>query len=249
MTERLRIDLNADVGEGFDDEPLFSFVSSVNVACGGHAGDDRTMRSTAERAAASGCAVGAHPSFPDRAEFGRTVTTRDPSEIHTFVLEQTDRLRSVARTAGVALTHVKPHGALYNLSAIDPSVADAIGQAVRRLDPALRLVGLAHSHSIACAKKLGLRALEEAFVDRAYCENGTLVPRSEAGALVHDPDHARDRAITIARGQPLPTLDGGIVHLQAQTLCLHGDTPGAVDIAREVSRGLRAAGLHIAPPS
>ena len=248
MTARARIDLNADVGEGFDDEPLLPFLTSVNVACGAHAGDPETMRRTAERAAVLGCAVGAHPGFPDREGFGRAITTRDPAKIGSLVFEQTIRLRAITEDVGVLLTHVKPHGALYNLAAVDEAVAVAIAESVRRIDPALRLVGLARSYSVAAAERVGLRAVEEAFVDRAYRLDGTLVPRTEPGAVVRDPALARERALALARGAPVSAEGGGVVRVIAGTLCLHGDTAGAVDIAREVHAGLRRAGIELARP-
>lgn len=248
MRRRYRIDLNADVGEGYDDEPLFPFVTSVNVACGAHAGDPETMRRTAERAAALGCAVGAHPSFPDRAGFGRAITTSDPREIGALVFEQTTRLRALAKEVGVALTHVKPHGALYNLAAIDEPIAVAIAESVRRIDPSLRLFGLAHSYSISAASRVGLHAVEEAFVDRAYRRDGTLVPRTDPGAVLHDPVAARERALALARGTPVSAEGGGVVRVLARTLCLHGDTENAVDMAREVHSGLCDAGIDLARP-
>lgn len=245
MAEEREVDLNADVGEGYDDALLLPYVSSVNVACGAHAGDESTMRRTVRAAAAAGVSVGAHPSFPDREGFGRAVTTKDPSEIAELVRTQSRRLQSIARSEGVDLVHVKPHGALYNLAAVDRTVADAVAEGVAALGRSVALVGLAGSSSLAAAEARGLRAVAEAFVDRAYSPEGTLVPRSEPGAVIEDAEQAARRAVDIARDGRVETAAGSFLRLRAQTLCLHGDTAGARAIAARVAAELASAGVRV----
>lgn len=239
------IDLNADVGEGYDDAGLIPLVSSANVACGAHAGDAATMRAAIRVARANGVAVGAHPGYPDRSTFGRTVTTRARDAIEALVAEQVLRLAGIAGEEGVALAHVKPHGALYNLSARDPAIAAAIARAVARVAPGAHLVGLAGSCSLAAARHAGLVAVAEAFVDRGYLADGTLAPRDVPGALVADVATAASRATALATTGVVTALDGGELRLAAQTLCLHGDAPDAVARARAVRRALVAAGVQI----
>src|SRR5579875_2157554 len=231
------MDLNADIGEGCsDDLALMRIVTSVNVACGGHAGDERTMRETVRAAITAGVAIGAHPSFPDRDGFGRRVLPRTPEEICHDVREQTARLQAIARDEGAELTHVKPHGALYNLAARDRAVAEAIARAVRDLDARLALVGLMGGAQIAAARRFGLRAIREAFADRAYRADGTLVPREHPGAVLDDPRLAAAQAVRITeRGD-------------AETICVHGDTPHALEIARAVRDALHAAGIELSRP-
>jgi len=243
------IDLNADVGEGCDDAGLIPLVSSANVACGAHAGDEETMRTAIRIARANAVAVGAHPGYPDRATFGREVSTREPGAIATLVAEQVARFAAIARDEGAALAHVKPHGALYNLSATDPAIAAAIARAVARVAPGAQLVGLAGSCSLAAARDAGLVAVGEAFVDRAYRSDGTLAPRAEPGASIEDVAAAASRAVTLATTGTVRSLDGVVLQLAAQTLCLHGDTPGAVTRAHAVRRALVAAGVRIAAPA
>ncbi|MDG2307717.1 MAG: LamB/YcsF family protein [Candidatus Binatia bacterium] len=241
------IDLNADVGEGFDDAPLYPFLSSVNVACGGHAGDEHSMARTVTQAAAAGLAIGAHPSFADRPGFGRRVTTTDAEEIAELVAEQTRALAAIADAQGAVLAHVKPHGALYNLSASDSTIADAIARAVHGLGLGLALVGLAGSASLTAARARGLVAVAEGFVDRGYQVDGALIPRSEPGALIEEPEAAAVRAVALARGSDIATPTGATLRLSPDTLCLHGDTPGAVPIAAAVYAGLRRAGIRVEP--
>lgn len=239
------IDLNADVGEGHDDAALVPLVTSVSVACGAHAGDEATMRATIRIARAHGVAVGAHPSYPDRAGFGRQITTRDPAEIALLVAEQVARFLSIARDEGATLAHVKPHGALYNLSAVNPVVAAAIADAVARVAPGVRLVGLAGSCSLTAAFQAGLRPVGEAFPDRGYLVDATLAPRDRAGASIEDATVAAQRAVRLATTRTIETLDGTVVRVAAQSLCLHGDTPDAPARAAAVRAALLAAGVRI----
>lgn len=247
-TAEARIDLNADVGEGYDDAPMFSFLSSVNVACGAHAGGADTMRATVQRAAGVGLSIGAHPSFPDREGFGRRVTTTDPAEIVALVREQTENLAKIAGAEGISLSHVKPHGALYNLAASNRAAADAVAAAVASVDAALALVGLAGSHSLAAAKSAGLVTIAEGFVDRGYRDDGSLAPRDTPGAVISDPDLASLRAVALARSRRIESVSGRPIEVAAESLCLHGDTPGSVVIARRVHAALREAGVTVMRP-
>lgn len=240
------IDLNADVGEGCDDAAILPYVTSANVACGGHAGDEATMRATLRLARELGVAAGAHPGFPDRDGFGRRVTTRDPARVQVLVEEQCRSLTAVAEAEGVVLAHVKPHGALYNLSAEDDAVAAAIAEAVRRSLPGARLVGLAGSRSLIAARAAGLAARGEAFVDRGYRGDGRLAERGTPGALIEDPAEAARRAVAIATRGCLEAVDGTPLAIAAETLCMHGDVPGAAYVARAVADALRRAGVRVA---
>lgn len=243
-----RIDLNADVGEGCDDAALVPLVSSVNVSCGAHAGDDATSRATIRIARAHDVAVGAHPSFPDRDGFGRRVTTRDPDAIADLVAAQVEHLAAIASAEGATLAHVKPHGALYNLAAADRRVADAVARGTARVLPGTRLLVLAGSLALDAARDAGLVPVAEAFVDREYLDDGTLAPRERAGAVVESLETATARAVALALREPIASLDGRSLRIRADTLCLHGDTPGAAARARAVRAALDAAGIRVAPP-
>ena len=200
-------------------------------------------------ARAHGVAVGAHPGFLDRAGFGRQITTRDPAEIAALVKEQVARFAAIARDEGAALAHVKPHGALYNLSAVNPVVAAAIADAVARVAPGTRLVGLAGSCSLTGAFQAGLRPVAEAFPDRGYLADGTLAPRDRAGAAIADVAVVAQRAVRLATTGAIETLDGTVVRVAAQSLCLHGDSPDAPQRAAAVRAALLAAGVRIAAPA
>jgi UPF0271 protein len=227
---------------------VLPFVTSASVACGGHAGDEATMRATVRLALRHGVRIGAHPGFPDRDGFGRRVTTRDAGEIAALVAAQVAALAAIAAAEGAALGHVKPHGALYNLSAADPEVAAAIARAVRAALPGGRLVGLAGSCSLVAARDVGLEALAEGFVDRGYRADGTLAPRGVPGALLDDPAQAARRAVALARGAALATVDGAAIVVRCDTLCVHGDAPGAGATARAVRQALASAGVEVAAP-
>lgn len=228
-----RIDLNADVGEGLGEEPLYEVITSANVACGGHAGDPASMRAAVELALRHGVAIGAHPSYPDREGFGRISQALAPAVIAAAVAAQIAELAAIAATRRLALAHVKPHGALYSDAATRNEVAAAVAEGVVRVSDALVLVGLARSPALALWQGRGLRTASEGFADRAYGPGERLVPRAEAGALVTDPRAAADQAVRLASG-------GG-----CDTICVHADTPGAVAIARAVRRGLEEAGFTI----
>jgi 5-oxoprolinase (ATP-hydrolysing) subunit A len=248
------IDLNADIGESFGawslgaDAALVGVVTSVNIACGAHAGDPTVLRRTLKLAATAGAAVGAHPGLPDLQGFGRREMRLTPDEVEDLVLYQVAALMGVARAEGVRVTHVKPHGALYHMAARDERLAQAIARAVRALDPQLRLVGLAGSALLSAAGYEGLAALAEGFADRAYQADGSLAPRGTAGAVLHDPVAAASQAVLIARDHRARAIDGTFVAVHADTLCIHGDTPGAVRLARAVRHALEREGIEVRAP-
>ena len=229
-----RIDLNADLGEGCgDDAALLEIVTSVNIACGGHAGDERSMRETIRAARRCGVSIGAHPSYPDREGFGRRPLDVHRDRITEFVAEQIGALARIAREEGVELTHVKPHGALYNRSAVDDEVADAVARAVAATASRPALVGLAGSRSLERARAHGLRTIGELFADRRYRDDGTLVPRSEPAAVVERSEEAAAQAVELA-------LAG-----RGESICLHGDTPHALEHARLIRARLAQAGFAL----
>jgi UPF0271 protein len=232
------IELNADIGEGCDDAGLMPYLARVSIASGGHIGDAASMTAALRLAAEHGVAVGAHPSYPDRARFGRRVLPASKEDIAIWVTQQTEALAEQAARLGMRLAHVKPHGALYNVAALDCEVAQAIAGAVAALDPGLLLLGLSGSQLIAAGKAAGLAVLNEAFADRRYQDNGQLVSRETPGALINDPDMAARQALALARGEAITTLDGGSLRVRADTICLHSDTPNALNIARAVHAAL-----------
>ena len=238
----MTIDLNADVGEGGgDDAALIPLVTSVNIACGGHAGDLAMMRATVDLAQAHGVAVGAHPGFEDRAHFGRRELPLSPAAITALVQRQVEALAALA-----SLSHVKPHGALYNLAARDRTVADAIAAAVAAVDARLALVGLAGSQLLAAARAWNLRPVSEAFADRRYLADGTLQRRTQGDALLTDADAAVAQVLRIVREGVVESVDGQTVRIAADTICLHGDGPQAVNFARRLRAELADAGVEVA---
>ncbi|GAA4628370.1 LamB/YcsF family protein [Cellulomonas oligotrophica] len=251
----MRIDLNADLGEGDGDwrlEPpaddaLLDLVSSANVATGFHGGDAATMAATCAAAAARGVAVGAHPSYDDRAGFGRRALDVPPDVLRAQVAYQVGALVAVARGTGARVTHVKPHGALYNAVVHDDAQARAVVEAVAAVDPALAVLGLPGSRVLARAAEAGLVPVVEAFVDRGYTARGTLVPRAQPGALVTDPEQAAERAVRMAVEGVVVAVDGTVLPLRAASLCVHSDTPGAVALATAVRGALVGAGLVVRP--
>jgi len=243
------VDLNADVGEGMgDDAALLDIVTSANIACGLHAGDAYSMARTVELCMARDVAVGAHPSFDDREGFGRRDMHLAPAEVRALVLRQVETLAEIAGKAGAALKHVKAHGALYNMAARDPELARAIAAAVREFDAGLLLVGLAGSELVAAGEAAGLRVANEVFADRAYRNDGTLVPRSQPGAVIEDEDLAVARALDMVRAATVRSIDGAIVALRAETICVHGDTPGAAAMARTLKAALLDVGVTVCAP-
>jgi UPF0271 protein len=247
------MDLNADLGEGFgvwrlgDDEALLGVVTSANVACGFHAGDPATMRRVCARAAEAGVAVGAQVSYRDLAGFGRRFIDVDPDELADDVLYQLAALDGIARAEGTGVSYVKPHGALYNAAVAHEGQARAVVDAVAAYGGGLPVLGLPGSALLRAAESAGLPAVSEGFADRGYTAAGTLVPRREPGALVHDPAAVADRAVRMAVDGEVVAVDGTPVSLRVESICVHGDTPGAVELARTVRTALEAAGLAVAP--
>ena len=247
------IDLNCDAGESFgpwpmgDVEALIPLMTSVNIACGAHAGDPLVMRRTLLLAKQHHVAAGAHPGYPDLHGFGRRVMPLAPDEVEAWTLMQLGALDAMARGAGVALRHVKPHGALYNVAAEAEEPAEAIVRAVRAFNPELVLVARAGSPMVEIARAAGLRVAEEAFADRGYDAAGRLISRTHPHALLSDAAAAAERAVTLIRTGTLPAIDGQLLHLRPQTICVHSDTPGAAGIAAVVREALRAAGVTLRP--
>ena len=245
------IDLNSDVGESFgrwrlgDDEAVLALVTSANVACGFHAGDPRTLRVTCETAAARGVAVGAQVGYRDLAGFGRRFIDVEPVELTDDVIYQIGALDGMARAAGTSVTYVKPHGALYNTAVHHEAQAQAVVDAVLAYDRTLPVLGLPGSQLLAKAEEAGLRAVREAFADRAYTPEGTLVPRSKPGAVLHDPDEVGRRVVRMVTEGRLTAVDGSSVAVEADSVCVHGDSPGAVAMAESVRAGLEAAGVTV----
>ena len=241
------MDLNADLGEGMDDAAILPFLTSANVACGLHAGGPLIMDRTVALALERGVRVGAHPSYADRENFGRTAQHLSREEVRALVLYQVAALDGLVRARGGSLSHVKAHGALYNQAARDRELAGAVADAVRAFRRDLLLVGLAGSLQIEAGRAAGLKVAGEAFADRRYLSDGLLMPRSLHGAVLDDPEEAAAQALSIAREGFAVASDGSRVRIDAQTLCLHGDTPGAVRMAEAVRSRLQSAGVEIAP--
>ena len=246
-----RIDLNADLGESFgawrmgDDAGVMPWITSANIACGFHAGDPLTMRTTVALCARHGVAIGAHPSLPDLQGFGRREMKIAPDEAYAQTLYQLGALHALTRAAGMHLHHVKPHGALYNMAARDRALADAIAAAVRDFDPLLILVGLAGSALVDAGRGAGLIVQREGFCDRRYRADGSLAPRSEPGAVIEDVDAAVAQAVSIATRGEAVTRDGETVRIEADTLCVHGDRANAAQFAERLRRALEHAGARI----
>lgn len=242
----MRVDLNADLGEGASaDDALLEVITSANIACGGHAGDVASMGAAVTRALARGVGIGAHPSYPDRANFGRRVMALAGAALIEAIMEQTQALAAVVREAGESLQHLKAHGALYNAAVDDADVTAAIGEAVRRVDPALIVVALAGSRMAAVFRALGLRTAEEGFIDRGYTAAGRLVPRDHPGALITDPEEAAVRAVRMARDGLVTSVEGPDVRVRVDTLCVHADTPNSARIAGAARAALLADGIRV----
>ena len=245
------MDLNSDLGEGYgrwalgDDAALLEVVTSANVACGFHAGDPATIDRTVRAAVERGVSIGAQVSYPDLAGFGRRELDVAPADLTADVLYQLGALEAFARAAGSRVRYVKPHGALYNRIARDPVQAAAVVEAIRRYDPALPLLTLPGSAAMRAAEEAGIPAVAEGFADRAYTAEGRLVSRREPGAVLHDPGQVATRAVVMATEGRVETVDGGQVAVQVRSLCVHGDTPGAVELAKAVRAALDEAGLPL----
>jgi len=248
----MQIDLNSDLGEGFgpwamgDDGAMLSIVTSANVACGGHASDPETMFQTLTLAKKNGVNVGAHPGYNDREGFGRRVIPMSPAEIGRMCAAQIGALMGIAAQVGVPVTYVKPHGALGNLAARDRAVADAIVSAVQNIDPKLAILAISGTQSEQAARAANVPVFSEVFADRGYLSSGQLVPRGQDGAMIHDAGEAADRLLSFLKTGLMPVIDGDPIKLNAQSICVHGDSAGAVEMAREIHMRLTAQGVRIA---
>lgn len=247
----MKINLNADLGESFgpwemgDDTALLDVVGAANVACGFHAGDPVVMRRTVRAAAAAGVEIGAHPAYPDLQGFGRRPMSLSPAEVEAVVIYQVGALAGMAGSEGVRLSHVKPHGALNNQACEDPALADAIARAVGAVDDALILLAPARSELAQAGARAGLRVAVEVFADRAYADDGTLVPRREAGAVIEDEDDVIAHVTAMLDAGGIVTRSGAVLPTAMHSICVHGDTPGAVEIARTLRSALETAGWDL----
>jgi UPF0271 protein len=242
----MKIDLNADLGEGCgSDDALLALVSSANVACGIHAGDAVTVDQTVRWALERGAAIGAHPSFPDRENFGRTRMDLEPEVVYAHVLYQIGAIGALVRARGGRLAHVKAHGELYNQATREPVLADAIVAAVADFDPSLAVFGLANGELIEAAKRRGLTAVEEVFLDRGYDDQGYLVKRGTPGALIEDETEAVERTLEMIRDGVVTSVNGRKIKINAQTVCLHGDGAHALEFANAIRRRLAAEKIEV----
>ncbi|WIB59625.1 5-oxoprolinase subunit PxpA [Curtobacterium sp. MCLR17_007] len=247
------IDLNSDLGEGYgawpmgDDPAMLDVVSSANIACGAHAGDPVIMLATARAAAARGVAVGAHVAYRDLAGFGRRPVHVTPDELYADVVHQLGAMTAAAHVAGTAVTYVKPHGALYNTACADPVQAEAVVRAVADVDPTLAVLALPDSELLHAADRRGLRAVSESFADRAYEPDGSLVSRSTPGSVLHDPDQVAARVLRMVTDGVATAIDGSEIRVRAESVCVHGDSPSAVAMARAIRTLLTTQGVGIAP--
>jgi UPF0271 protein len=246
-----KVDFNCDLGESFGayqhgyDEQLMPYISSANIACGFHAGDPVWMRKTVSIAEKAGVAIGAHPSLPDLVGFGRREMKITPEEARNYVVYQIGALQAFTKTK--RLQHVKPHGALYNMGAVDEKITRAVAEGVREVDPSLILVGLANSAWMKVGKELGLKVASEVFADRALNPDGTLVARGQPGAVIKDLDKVVAASLKMVVEGRATAIDGTEIAIRADTICLHSDTPGAVDLARTLRERIEAVGVSIVP--
>jgi len=246
------IDLNADLAEGFgiwelgDDDAMLDIVTSANLACGFHAGNPVSLARTCRSATARGVRIGAQVGYFDLAGFGRRRIDVEPAELTADVIYQIGALQALARAAGTTLGYVKPHGALYNTIVTDNDQARAVAEAVYAADPALPVLGLASSVFFSEARRLGLRTVAEGFADRAYRPDGQLVPRSNAGAVLHDPAQIAERVLSMVKTGSVIAVDGSVVAIEVESVCVHGDSPGAVQIAGAVRDRLLSEGIELA---
>lgn len=246
-----RIDLNSDLGESFgpwsmgDDAAMLRIVTSANIACGGHASDPETMFQTLVSARENGVSIGAHPGYNDREGFGRRIIPMAPAEITRLVAAQIGALQGVAALAGTRVGYVKAHGALANLSARDRTVADAIIRAVAAIDSALPVLAISGTQTEQAARAAGQPVFSEVFADRGYLSNGELVPRGQDGAMIHDADFAADRLLELLETGHMPVIDGAPIALDAHSICVHGDSPGAVAMASTIRTKLESQGIEV----
>ena len=249
-----RIDLNCDMGESFgaftigDDAAMLEFVTTANVACGFHAGDPVVMRRTIRMAKERGVAVGAHPSFADLYGFGRRrISGERPEDLETQLIFQIVAMQGMCALEGHGMTHVKTHGALGNMAAVDPDLAALCVRAIRAVDPDIAFITMPYSETFKAADKAGLRTVCEIYADRTYTDQGELTPRSQSGAVIHDPKQSLEQVLEMVVNGRIPTTGGKKLPVEPETLCVHGDTPGAVDIVRKLRAALEANDVEIAP--
>lgn len=242
------VDLNCDMGEGMaNDAELMNYVSSVNIACGYHAGDAETMKQTAELALKKGLAIGAHPGYADKENFGRTAMSQPLDEVAAIVTDQLHALREICDSLGARLNHVKPHGALYNQSAKDRELAHTIAEAVKAIDPGLVFYGLSRSVMIDEAERIGLATASEVFADRTYTSDGSLTPRSQPNALIQSTDNAISQVLQMVRDGSVTSIGGQTIPLTAETICIHGDGEHALAFARAIRQALEENEIAIKP--
>jgi len=247
------VDLNCDMGESFgnykigQDDEVIKYITSSNIACGFHAGDPNVMRYTVKLAKKNNVSIGAHPGFPDLQGFGRRKMDISPEEIKNLITYQIGALQAIAKTEGMSLQHVKPHGALYNIIENDKKLGQAVAEAVFKIDKNLILVGLANSEIIDIALKLGLKVAREGFADRVYNSDGTLVKRSIPGSVISDPDLIAQRVVKMINQQKVETIDGKTINLQIDTICLHGDNKNALNVIKAIRKILAEEKIKIAP--
>ncbi|WP_338448936.1 5-oxoprolinase subunit PxpA [Niallia oryzisoli] len=245
------IDINCDMGESFGaysigyDEEILNYVTSANIACGFHAGDPATMRKTVQLALEKNVGIGVHPGFQDLVGFGRREMKISPQETYDIIVYQIGALYGFVRAEGGKLQHVKPHGALYNMAAKDKALSKAIAEAIYKIDPELILFGLAGSELIEAGKKIGLRTANEVFSDRTYQQDGSLTPRSHPNALIIDSQEADNQVITMVKEEKVRTLQGMDLSIQADTVCIHSDTKGALEFAKSLSVSLKEADIRL----
>lgn len=245
----ITLDLNADLGEGVgDDDAMLDIVSSASIACGGHAGDEASMRAALRAASLRGVAVGAHPSFPDRENFGRKRMLLPPEQLDRELRSQIATFLDLADDERVPVRYVKLHGALANMAAEEPAIAMVAFAAAKGLQDDLAILAIDNSAQVTVAEQLGFPVIREAYADRAYEPNGLLVPRNQPGAVLHDPDAIANRAVRLARQGEIVAIDGSVIKTGAGSLCIHGDTPNVVAIARAVRGALEAAGVEVRAP-
>lgn len=246
-----KVDLNADLGESFGaytigmDAEVLKYISSANVACGFHAGDPLVMQKTVALAKENQTAVGAHPGYPDLMGFGRRNMKVKPEEAKAYIKYQVGALLAFTKSCGIKMQHVKPHGAFYNMAAVDDKLATAICEGIYEVDPELIVLGLAGSAHIRCAKAVGLRAASEVFADRGYMDDGTLVPRTMPSAMVHDRELAIARTVRMVKEGCVETISGKIIPIQADSICVHGDNPDAIGFVAKIREALENEGVTI----
>ena len=247
-----KIDLNCDLGESFgvyrmgNDEAILDYVTSANIACGFHAGDPATMHKTVIIALKKGVSIGAHPGFPDLAGFGRRKMELSSQEVYYIVTYQIGALSAFVKAEGATLSHIKPHGALYNMAAVNAVIAQAIAQAVYKIDPTLILFGLSGSQLIAAGNKIGLKTANEVFADRTYQSDGTLTPRSDDNCFVENEEQALNQVMKMVNEKKVTTVHSQDIAIKADTVCIHGDGPNALDFAKKISDKLPRSGIRIA---